>query len=437
MTGLNSRSTGLSGGGSPIAAGSSGVTAAQPAGSPVVLANGATVDVTHEAITNEMVLVNVFIDSGQAGVTNAVWDFDTADEAAYTQQDATNGTDFVGDAIKLKNSGGGGGGSTQHPTAAMTSATAPAPYVAAHSTGNTGYEAWRCFNRSVADGTPWESTAAAPQWISLDMGSAKIVNEYRVTPWSHADYKPTAWVFEGSQNESAWTTLDTRSGITLSGTTEVTYTFSNSTAYRYYRFRVTAVAGPSTDRVQLYELKLFEPPDSYPTNTWYYVTTSDLSQFALQTPGAVVLDINSFTITQTTPASTSIRWLISFDDRVTWKKWNGSAWVAHAGGLGDIANGNTAAEIQTGLTNYTVQAADTHLDIAMGLHTTDAAASPTISGISFNYDEATRYDAATVGGYASSEQFGVRRLSPTTTRVKNLSGATQRCFINVVVIAED
>ena len=45
----------------------------------------------------------------------------------------------------------------------------------------------------------------------------------------------TGWTFAGSNNGSSWTTLDTETGITWTALQTQTWSFTNTTAYRYYR----------------------------------------------------------------------------------------------------------------------------------------------------------------------------------------------------------
>ena len=120
---------------------------------------------------------------------------------------------------------------------------------------------------------------------------------------------------------------------------------------------------------------------SYPTSQPYYVTTSDNNQIDLSN----VSEINSITITKTEPTNTSIKALVSFDDRTTWKKWNGSSWETHTGGLDNLQTGNTITEIETGLTNYDILS-ETYLDFSFDLSTTDSSVTPDISQIDINYD---------------------------------------------------
>ena len=61
----------------------------------------------------------------------------------------------------------------------------------------------------------------------------------------------------------------------------------------------------------------------YVTSQPYYITTSDINQLDLSN----ISTINSVDIINTQPTWTSIKALVSFDWRSTWKKWNGLAWV--------------------------------------------------------------------------------------------------------------
>ena len=45
---------------------------------------------------------------------------------------------------------------------------------------------------------------------------------------------------------------------------------------------------------------------------------------------------------------------------------------------------------------------------------------------------AVTHEACTIGNYASSQQFGVKQAAATTTKVKNLSGASKKVCINVL-----
>ena len=62
-------------------------------------------------------------------------------------------------------------------------------------------------------GTAWDANAAASQSLKYDFGSAQEIDEYSITANSFhiSSIVPSAWTFEGSNNDADWTTLDTQS----------------------------------------------------------------------------------------------------------------------------------------------------------------------------------------------------------------------------------
>lgn len=132
----------------------------------------------------------------------------------------------------------------------MTSNNSPSPYVASASSeyyyGNL-YEAYRAF-----DGTNsvWGSNGTSG-WLKLDYGSenAPVLIGYSIRSYNDTKFQnvmPKNWTFKGSNNDTDWTTLDTRTNITgwiASDWKE--FWFSNSTGYRYYMIDITANNGYS------------------------------------------------------------------------------------------------------------------------------------------------------------------------------------------------
>ena len=71
---------------------------------------------------------------------------------------------------------------------------------------------------------------------------------------------PKNWQFQGSQNGTAWTTLDTRTGEAFPSRFQAKqYSFGNSTAYAYYRLNVTANNGDASG-IQLAEMSFVSLP---------------------------------------------------------------------------------------------------------------------------------------------------------------------------------
>lgn len=153
-------------------------------------------------------------------------------------------------------------------TPKMTSNTAPSGVAAASSeiAGGAG-PAWGGFNRvagSTATGNRWISLASTlTGWLRYDFGAgnAKVINYYGIAAPSataNVNRAPKTWTFQGSNDGTTFTTIDTQTNapaFTSGGETR-TYQTSNTTAYRYYRINITANQG-ATDHVSLDEFYLY------------------------------------------------------------------------------------------------------------------------------------------------------------------------------------
>ncbi|HCO99546.1 MAG TPA: hypothetical protein DIT56_02995 [Candidatus Moranbacteria bacterium] len=128
------------------------------------------------------------------------------------------------------------------------------------------------------------------------------------------------------------------------------------------------------------------PNISYPISP-SYITTSPTSQKNTSTWG----HINEVILTQDTPTNTTLKYLVSFDNRNTWKYWNGSAWTNSS-----LDNLETEGMVKTTVEAITqaqweaaggfVISANGTLDFAASLKTTDATVTPTLSNINVAYE---------------------------------------------------
>ncbi|MBN1411232.1 MAG: discoidin domain-containing protein [Spirochaetales bacterium] len=88
-------------------------------------------------------------------------------------------------------------------------------------------------------------TFHASGWVQYQADHAYIVNGYTIT--SANDYEerdPLTWTLQGSLNGSSWATMDSRSGEDFTDRFQTkSFTFSNSTAYSYYRLNMTNNSG--------------------------------------------------------------------------------------------------------------------------------------------------------------------------------------------------
>jgi len=151
----------------------------------------------------------------------------------------------------------------------MTSNTTPSPYVVSATSqysGGTSYWAFNAFDKNNING--WLSnarpTVAFPQALVLNYASTLSIDSYTVMSayYDYGSVSPRDWTFEGSNNGTSWTVLDTRSGVTTwASNTRYSYTLASQASYQYYRMNITANNG-STQYVGVGELELYSSTSS-------------------------------------------------------------------------------------------------------------------------------------------------------------------------------
>jgi hypothetical protein len=394
----------------------------QPTGSPITLADDEAVVITHQAVTSMKMQTCVWYDteSGDSDVVDTSIDFDSADAAEYTLQDSVN-SELAGGLYKLANIGGD---SSAHPTTGMSDNSTPSPYVASASTEyNASYQAWEAFDKvDCTDGTNnrWASTNSSGNWLKIDLGAQKVIVSYRLQHGQAATSSRT-WTVSGSNNNSDWTTVDTQTTVAAWSNYEArTFTLSNPAKYRYWRF------SPSESGVmEVGEWTLNEAGTLYAVSTHCGIKTPSFSTAGVSLIASVVF-------TETVPANTATRYAVSFDDSASWKVWNTgtSEWdTISAGTTG--TNGNTKADMETGLTDLTITD-QSSLTFDVDIYTTSATATPSVSLITITYDQITSYALAPVVMPAGSGGFSSENLDATRTRVTNLTGDSQKVYISVI-----
>lgn len=128
----------------------------------------------------------------------------------------------------------------------MTNHTTPNGEVSASSelVSGTTYYGWRAFNGvTTTVAFLWISEEPLPQWLQYKFDSPKVISKYTIYPFYSgisADRVPNNWVFQGSLDGAAWTTLDTRTGSQVPSGGE-TYDISAPNSYLYYRITITSV----------------------------------------------------------------------------------------------------------------------------------------------------------------------------------------------------
>lgn len=105
-----------------------------------------------------------------------------------------------------------------------------------------------------------------PAWLKYDLGagnSQRIIkytlyrNGSQSGGWHNTNASPKDWTFEGSNDNSSWTILDTETNqVITAGATKKEYNFTNTQYYRYYRINISSSNQPSQTWVNITEMEL-------------------------------------------------------------------------------------------------------------------------------------------------------------------------------------
>lgn len=138
----------------------------------------------------------------------------------------------------------------------MTSATAPSGTVFSSSGAAVGFEAWKAFDDD--NGTYMDLVGVIAGHVGYRFTSGKIITHYVLR--ARSDYAlsaPSAWTFEGSNNGSSWTVLDTHLSISWYPGEQKSFAFNNTTSYTYYRLNITSnMSGAATSNLALAEFQM-------------------------------------------------------------------------------------------------------------------------------------------------------------------------------------
>jgi hypothetical protein len=93
--------------------------------------------------------------------------------------------------------------------------------------------------KTAADTTHYWSLGAMPMLLEFNFPAALTIVEYTMLAYTVAAQGPTAWTFE-YWNGSAWTTLDTRSSISLNASQKLVCTIGSPVSAARYRLNITA-----------------------------------------------------------------------------------------------------------------------------------------------------------------------------------------------------
>ena len=135
--------------------------------------------------------------------------------------------------------------------------------------------------------TFWQpSTSGATESLTLDLGNSTAPKGYSICPADTVNNAITGWLFQGSNNATAWTTIDTKANITTGWTNEAFRYFSvvNTVLYRYLRIVFNAqpasrikLAGFEVNRDE-YTAYIDGTGPTVPSSAGYKVTANDIHE---------------------------------------------------------------------------------------------------------------------------------------------------------------
>jgi hypothetical protein len=125
----------------------------------------------------------------------------------------------------------------------MTSNVTPSGIVAASSISSVALDSWQAFDGST--GTRWQSGTLNVGWLRYEFPTPRTIRRYAVRSAGSGigggtNSNISSWTFEGSNDATNWTILDTRTGLILADFQYSDNTFTNNTGFTFYRINVTA-----------------------------------------------------------------------------------------------------------------------------------------------------------------------------------------------------
>ncbi len=142
----------------------------------------------------------------------------------------------------------------------MTSNTAPSGEVSASSYHllNATHLPYLAFNHTLTDTFDSWVTADgfSTGWLCYKFSTKQKIEKYSLlSEIAYATRAPKSWTFEGSNDGSTWTVLDSETAISgWSDNVRKTFSFNNSNYYLYYRINISANNGASLLSIGEFEM---------------------------------------------------------------------------------------------------------------------------------------------------------------------------------------
>ena len=227
--------------------------------------------------------------------SNASWDTD------YTDRKLAAGTYYY--VVSALNSVGESANSGEQSIQILIN-VAPGSTTSAHSGGGGGPEGSdKAMDWNV--NTKWFSgvNISSSGWLQVDLGAGnlQVVARYDLTSANDVPGRdPKNWQLLGSNDAVNWTTLDTSTGETFASRfLTKQYTFTNSTAYRYYKLNILSnFSGSAVDGIQLAEWALISQGVELPSPGG--LAAAAVSSSSINLTWNAVDGANSYTVKRST-----------------------------------------------------------------------------------------------------------------------------------------
>ena len=244
-----------------------------------------------------------------AQVTDHFLDTDGVDAAASTGEDYKSGTKRYSSVAEVDSVFANN----------MTSNTAPSPQVASSTSEySSSYAAWMAFDSDAVSSyfDIANPGTTRPFYLRRRLDTARKVVKYRLI--AGADGAPSDWTFRGSNDESSWTTLDTRTSQSLSTSSPTEYTIATPGVYLYYEILVSAGASYASIRDLSFTVRAV-PSD---------VSLRSIAYTATVAPSSADLWVLA---TSTASPGTTLRGYLTRDGATTWTEGTLSAYFTVGG----------------------------------------------------------------------------------------------------------
>lgn len=143
-------------------------------------------------------------------------------------------------------------------TPAMTSNATPSGFVFA-SGFTAGSEPWRAFDQISS--TAWASSVSNTGTLTYQFPTARNIKRYAIRSFSSTTNVPRQWTLEGSNDNIAFTVLDTVTASLAPSSVYTSSVLANTASFIFYRYNITAVQ-TAGNAPQVAELELTESTGS-------------------------------------------------------------------------------------------------------------------------------------------------------------------------------